>query len=389
MLKTPKIFVRLLLIGSLSAVLLACQSSSQSSSNSGTPAPPSPSTSSPSSSSSSSGSASSQQSSSSSQSQGSRSSQSSQNSQSNRSPNSQSPSGNSGASSNGAMPSIPGGTQGQQQGSGSPSSAPNSADQSGGSSSILGNGQRSGQGPLPGPRAGSQQGNSSQGSNGGNLGDSPAQNAGTQPRFPVDQQSGGIGNRDSSSNDLESGDTVSLGSNLPGPSGDYSLDTLPSGVLSGSRAGNTDQETGAMTATERAAILDERLRKGYETFDGFILSERERAQNESNAAGSVAVGGASGGGASSGAGNPGDQPQTLEDAAISAGVLQSMPNSASGAPSLPPPENFPLPEDIPGGRDDDVVARQLREAAMSEPDPVLREALWDEYRNYTGIGEDQ
>ena len=56
---------------------------------------------------------------------------------------------------------------------------------------------------------------------------------------------------------------------------------------------------------------------------------------------------------------------------------------------MPPPENFPLPEDIPGGRDDDVVARQLREAAMSEPDPVLREALWDEYRNYTGIGEDQ
>jgi hypothetical protein len=26
---------------------------------------------------------------------------------------------------------------------------------------------------------------------------------------------------------------------------------------------------------------------------------------------------------------------------------------------------------------------------MSEPDPVLREALWEEYRNYTGIGEAQ
>ena len=48
-------------------------------------------------------------------------------------------------------------------------------------------------------------------------------------------------------------------------------------------------------------------------------------------------------------------------------------------------------DDIPSGRDDDVVARQLREAAMSEPDPELREALWDEYRNYTGIsgGADQ
>ena len=160
---------------------------------------------------------------------------------------------------------------------------------------------------------------------------------------------------------------------------------MPSGVLSGTGSGKTSQDTGAMTAAERAAVLDERLRKGYEAFDGFILSERERAQNESNAAGSVAIGGASGGAG----GSPADQPQTLEDAVTPAGVSQSMPTSSSGAPSSPPPENFPPPEDIPGGRDDDVVARQLREAATSEPDPVLREALWDEYRNYTGIGEGQ
>ncbi len=41
-----------------------------------------------------------------------------------------------------------------------------------------------------------------------------------------------------------------------------------------------------------------------------------------------------------------------------------------------------VPEDIPDGDDDDVIARQLREAAMSEPDPELREKLWDEYRKY-------
>ena len=34
--------------------------------------------------------------------------------------------------------------------------------------------------------------------------------------------------------------------------------------------------------------------------------------------------------------------------------------------------------------DDDVVARQIREAAMKEKDPELREKLWDEYRKYTG-----
>lgn len=41
-----------------------------------------------------------------------------------------------------------------------------------------------------------------------------------------------------------------------------------------------------------------------------------------------------------------------------------------------------VPFDIGDGSDDDVVARQLREAAVNEDDPVLREKLWQEYRNY-------
>ena len=43
------------------------------------------------------------------------------------------------------------------------------------------------------------------------------------------------------------------------------------------------------------------------------------------------------------------------------------------------------PAGIPAGDNDDVVARQLREAAMREPDPAIREKLWDEYRKYKGI----
>ena len=43
------------------------------------------------------------------------------------------------------------------------------------------------------------------------------------------------------------------------------------------------------------------------------------------------------------------------------------------------------PEYIPDGNNDDVVARQLREAAMREPDPEVRERLWNEYRKYKGI----
>ncbi len=47
-----------------------------------------------------------------------------------------------------------------------------------------------------------------------------------------------------------------------------------------------------------------------------------------------------------------------------------------------------LPDDIPvDGSGDDVVGRQIREAAiaMQDVDPKAAEALWDEYRKHTGI----
>ena len=209
------------------------------------------------------------------------------------------------------------------------------------------------------------------------------------------------GGRDESTGDLDGGISDSSGGGIGRPSGDYSLDTLPDGALSGenkSGAGSRDSNgqassgsgdggaqisgNGAMTAQEREEVLDEQLRRGYETFDGFILSERERAQAESNAAGSSAAGGSAGGGG----GSSSSQPQTMPESGASAVLASSLPPGVSNSP---PPETFPAPEDIPSGRDDDVVGRQLREAAMSEPDLQLREALWQEYRNYTGLGEEQ
>ena len=43
-------------------------------------------------------------------------------------------------------------------------------------------------------------------------------------------------------------------------------------------------------------------------------------------------------------------------------------------------EVIPIPEDVGDGRQDDIVLRQIRDAAMKERDPVLRDKLWDEYR---------
>ena len=46
--------------------------------------------------------------------------------------------------------------------------------------------------------------------------------------------------------------------------------------------------------------------------------------------------------------------------------------------------SIPLPDDIDDGQGDDIVLRQIREAAMREQDPLLREKLWEEYRRIKG-----
>ena len=147
-----------------------------------------------------------------------------------------------------------------------------------------------------------------------------------------------------------------------------------------------------MTAAERRAALDARLNEGFAEFDGMILGERERVQAQANEAGSDVM--SSGG---SGSGGNGEQPGQPGGPL----VIASGPQGSTGGGIIVPTANgrqgdfdntqqeqtFPVPDDIPPGANDDVVARQLREAAMREPDPELREKLWDEYRAYTGIGQ--
>jgi hypothetical protein len=43
------------------------------------------------------------------------------------------------------------------------------------------------------------------------------------------------------------------------------------------------------------------------------------------------------------------------------------------------------PEDIPDLVSEDIVAKQLREAALAEDNPELRERLWEEYRMYNDL----
>ena len=162
--------------------------------------------------------------------------------------------------------------------------------------------------------------------------------------------------------------------------------------------------SGVLTRQERVAVLDGALGRAYEDFDGLIIAERARAQRQSNEAGGDPGGlyedqgqGGQGGSNQGSGGLPGvtavGRPGMPGGVEVAGGGEQSPQAGGSGGsvgglqggPAGAETEIYPIPEDIPGGRDDDVVARQIREAAMREPDPELRELLWDEYRRYTGM----
>jgi hypothetical protein len=100
-------------------------------------------------------------------------------------------------------------------------------------------------------------------------------------------------------------------------------------------------------------------------------------------------GGAEQGSSSSGSESGSAQSQGQSSAGGGSGASAPQGNrSAGGATSAGAAEGgdgiVPVPEDIGDGRNDDIVLRQIREAAMNERDPVLRERLWDEYRRIRG-----
>lgn len=118
------------------------------------------------------------------------------------------------------------------------------------------------------------------------------------------------------------------------------------------------------------------LEEALGVLDGQILAEREVLEQRSNERpGGNAPQGAGGGSPSAGA-QPG------------AGPAQTQPGGppAPANRPAPPMPRGEAPEDIADAQDDDIVARQLREAALAEPDPELREKLWEEYRRYKGSG---
>jgi len=150
------------------------------------------------------------------------------------------------------------------------------------------------------------------------------------------------------------------------------------------------------TLAERVAALDAELDSGLGDYDEMLLREQERikAAAPRTAATGSGTGDGTGGGTAEGTGDgtgaaagetgaggrEGGDAEAAGDGAdaASAGATAHGAGAGGGGQQTV----YAPPPDIPDGSDDDVVARQLREAAEKEPDPELRKKLWDEYRKY-------
>ncbi len=155
----------------------------------------------------------------------------------------------------------------------------------------------------------------------------------------------------------------------------------------GDPAGGVAGSPGTRSDAEELATLNRSLDQALERFDGNILTERDTIANQGNIDGNgPADGGMEGaggeledangelaGGSATGGGDPADS---------GTGSIPASPGSRRQGDYRHTASAESIPDDIPDGSDDDVVARQIREAAMAETDPELREKLWEEYRKY-------
>ncbi len=148
------------------------------------------------------------------------------------------------------------------------------------------------------------------------------------------------------------------------------------------------------TLEEKVATLDSELLQGLSDYDEKLLEEQQRVKaatpNNNNSGGGGGGGtggdsGDSGSGGNSGQGTPaGEAGKTVGGETGTVGG-QAQTGSRGGGPGGGPgnqQDHADQPEDIPDGSDDDIVARQLREAAEKETDPELKKKLWEEYRKY-------
>lgn len=143
------------------------------------------------------------------------------------------------------------------------------------------------------------------------------------------------------------------------------------------------------TSGEKIDDLDKTLQAALGRFDEMLLSEQEKIDQQSSQSSAKTASGQEGyrGAGPSGAsrGESGEEGQDVMggERSQSGGKSRTSAGGAGSASREADTENRDEERgQLPPEEDDDIVARQLREAAEKETDPEIKEKLWDEYRKY-------
>lgn len=297
-----------------------------------------------------------------------------------------------------------------------PSSGSGSPGDSGSPAPPMPSGGSEGDGSDSGPTGSSEGGDAS-----GEIGSFPGEEAGGPPPMPgtggagegaeaggEESTSGGGESEDSSDWDEESesneecGDTGSLPGGVGGMGQDGecigggasaadSDSSSESGSSGGGEGGSSDGEESAIQGTggagkvaefptesdeERAERLGQELDESIGGFDQVLMEEQQVISSVSRNTEGFGEGVEGDGGISLGQ-------QATSGGGIMVANDRSLPQSSIGNMTDDQIRER-TPDDIPITVDDDIIARQLREAALSEEDPALRARLWEEYRKYRG-----
>ena len=263
---------------------------------------------------------------------------------------------------------------------GMPGPSPSPGGQPGGQSGGQPGGQPSSQGGSPSGQSGGDQ----QSGGGGSAGGTPSSYdpppgggssipGGTTPGIPGGTTPG-QGSSGSGSGGGGGGNEAEAGwEDVPGGSdeGDWetSNEELPEENQGSGGSSSSGGDAGDVQGGD--GELDEVLKD----FDGEILSEREviNSTPSQGASTSILI--------------PTEDEDVLshDGGGNTSAPSTSQPPRKKAIPNAPAPPRRGaelMPDDIPDAKDDDIIARQLREAAMQEDDPQLKEKLWEEYRKY-------
>ena len=244
---------------------------------------------------------------------------------------------------------------------------------SGGGGGASGGGGSSGGGSSGGGSSGG--GSSGGGASGGGMpgggmpgGEMPGGGmpGGSQPG----EQSGG-----------QSGDPQGAdGSGSAGSAGDgQSVEDLDK-ALDDSLDGFDDAVGGSGKGTSEIDILSPSGSTGMENNSDEPLFEEGSEGGMAEANAELEKRAAEGSGEGSDGAESSDGAEGSEGSQSEGGKTQGQDSGGSAGAEGSQGEALPIPEDIDDGQGDDIVERQIRDAAMKETDPVLRERLWDEYR---------